>query len=238
MVTKKLKIEQQVHSKQIFQTTDIKDLQGVVLSSDAERTRLAIQEEYLDPYKLEMPAYVLKQLVMASQEADLNKASEHLQKARQKAHTHYLSKWATGVIRVKDDDAPPMPDAVKAQLRELNEKRREERRIDKEAANARKRELDKADHVETVRSTVTKKGKKPVFDDPDAQKLVLTKYPWAVANTFKQDQNKPGGTNLDIRCQVCGRHRTVHLADVFQVRYCNGCRKTNAKTGPKQPEMG
>lgn len=205
------------------------------MSPDVEQVKLALEDEFLNPYKLEMPAHVLKPLVQATKEENPTKRAEYLEVAKQKAHMHYLAKWAQGVIRVKDENAPPMPDDVKAQLRELNEKRREEKKAEREASEARRKELDKAD-LEKDRRTVAKKSKKPVFDDPETQKLVVAKYSWVIPGTFRQDPDKPGGTNLDIKCQACGMSRTIHLADAFQVKFCTGCKSSNAKT--KQAKVG
>lgn len=83
-----------------------------------------------------------------------------------------------------------------------------------------------------VQSPAAKKErppKKPVFNDPEKQKEVKLKYPWVIEGTFRQDPQKAGGTNVDIKCQKCGGSRTVHLADAFQVKLCVKCRQAKKK---------
>jgi hypothetical protein len=214
----KPKIEEQSH-KPVFSTANMTELESHVLPPDILLIRDDINAEFFDPFGVKMPGYVLKQLVLASKSDSLATRSFHIEQARQKAHTSYLSKWSKGEIKIKDENAEPMPEDVKAQLRELNEKRRAEKRAEREAKEARQKQFDFDGEKK-----VAKKSKKPVFDDPETQKLVLTKYPWAIPGSFRQDPEKAGGTNLDIKCQRCGMTRTIHLADAFQVKFCTACK--------------
>lgn len=243
-MAKKFQVEQQSHAKALFPTTDPKQFEGRTLPPEIEIVKQRLMDEYLTPHKLEMPAYVLKALFQAA-EAEGAEKSELLEKARQKAETHYLAAWARGEIKQKDENAPPMPEEVKELLKQKNAERREREKAEREADRKRAEHFAKAEKPTVVKTNkpqkvdppedkpkkvITKKSKKPVFDDPETQQLVLTKYPWAIPGTFRQDPDKPAGTNLDIKCQRCGMARTIHLADAFQVKFCTSCKNgTNAK---------
>lgn len=224
-------IEEQSHQQALFPSINIKDLLTVELSADVAAAKRLVEDEFLTPHKIDMPAYVLKQYVLATQTTDMAVRAEHIKKAREKAEVCYLAKWARGEIKVKDENAEPMPEEVKAQLRELNEKKRTERKL---ANEAKTKLVAAADGVK-----VPKKKKKPVFNDPDTQSLILSKYPWVKHGSFKQNPHKLGATDVDIECQHCGMSRTTHLSDVFQVRFCSSCKnEKNDKLSSRKQEVG
>lgn len=216
-----------------FPTTSAKDYEGIELPPDVVAVRDEIVDRWFKPYNLEVPGYVWKQLVTASKTDGEGPRAEALEKVRQKAELHYLSQWSKGNVNVVDSNAEPMSEETKEYLRNLNKERREKEKLEREERDARKKSLDKA-AISTAddkpKKVVAKRSKNPVFNDPDAQKLIVEKYPWAIPGSFRQDPDKPAGTNLDIKCQKCGMARSIHLADAFQVKYCTSCKNgTNAK---------
>jgi hypothetical protein len=69
--------------------------------------------------------------------------------------------------------------------------------------------------------------KRAVYEDSTAQAEKEAKYPWAIKGSWRQDPEHPGSTILDIKCTLCGAARTIHLADLFQVKLCVSCRKSS-----------
>lgn len=70
-----------------------------------------------------------------------------------------------------------------------------------------------------------------VWESAELQAEYVKKYPWAIPGSFVQ---KPGatGTMVTIACQAdgCDKTRVVHLADLFQVRFCGAtCRRASKK---------
>lgn len=197
--------------KVVLPTTDLSPYKDVVIPDDVQQAKDRIAAQYLSPYGLQFPAYVMKHFYLAAL-APIEERHQHLERARQKAETHYLGQRAKGNIKTVADMGPPMPEDVKQKLKEINQQRREE-----------KQEHTKSAKVVDTSTEKPKRSKTPVFQDPDAQKLVLTKYPWVVDGSFKQDPEKAGGTLVSIKC-ACGKLREIHLADAFQVKMCLECR--------------
>lgn len=252
-MAKKFHHEQFERAKSLFPSAKAEDFAGRVLPPDIEEVKQWLIREYLEEHKLEVPGYVLKTLFQAA-EAEGSRRAELCESAKHKAQTHYLSAWARGEIKQKDESAPPMPEDVKELLKVKNAERREREKAEREADKKRKEHFAKVETEKAAKAapkptaklpenkqkkTVAKKSKKPVFDDPDTQQLVLAKYPWAIPGTFRQDPDKPAGTNLDIKCQKCGMARTIHLADAFQVKFCTSCKNgTNGKQSTAATGVG
>src|SRR5687767_5398152 len=129
---KRMKIEpHEDNSKVVGPVTDLSIYKDVVIPPEVEEAKNKLYADYLEPYKLEIPAYAMKWIYKAAM-VDGAQRVEGLEKARQKVEQRYLSAWAKREIKVHDDDAPPMPDDVKQQLKELNKQRREEAKAERE----------------------------------------------------------------------------------------------------------
>lgn len=85
--------------------------------------------------------------------------------------------------------------------------------------------------------TPSKPKKVPLYEDKKAQAEREAKYPWCVKGSWRQDPDHPSGTLVDIKCMECGDNRTVHTADLFQVKLCSKCRdsKKTKKTEKAEP---
>lgn len=196
-----------------FPTANPKEFENVILSPDVAAFKQKIEQQYFTPYNLSTPGHVLKCLVMAHNASGPEK-SEFLEKARQKAEVHFLASWAKGHIKVKDEDAKPMSEQTKVELREIKLQRKME-----------KQQLEKVD--------AKPKNRLPVWSDKSAQATHVANYAWIIVGTFRQDPENQNKTIVDINCQTCKSTRTVHLADVFQTKYCLKCRGKNAKSNTK-----
>lgn len=71
-----------------------------------------------------------------------------------------------------------------------------------------------------------KATKTPIYDDKAAQAEKQKKWGWAKKNSWREDPEHKGATILDIICQKCGNERTIHAADLFQVKTCIACKKS------------
>ena len=193
-----------------FPVIDPRQFDNVTFPPDIAEFRKKIEDQYLTPHHLSTPGPVLQCLFLAST-ADGQQRSSLLEKARQKAEVHYLASWAKGDIKVKDPDIKPMPEEVKAELKEIKLQRKMEKQLQ------RSKKLPKL----------------PTWQDKVAQVGYCNNYPWIIDGTFRQDSDNLNKTIVDIKCQICKSTRTVHLADVFQIKYCLQCRGKNAKSGSK-----
>lgn len=204
------------------------------LPPDLQKVKEELMAEFVTPHGLSwLDGYILKILVEAAQ--DGANRPEAIAKAREKAHTAFLANRARGLIRLKDEEAEPMPEEVKEHLKELNQQRRELKKQERESRLARVAQMDKSVTVQKVKS------KGPMFSDPEAQAQLKVKYPWVIAGSFSQDPVKSGGTLLNIQCQVCNDERTIHLADAFHTKTCKSCKGKKNVTEPKvdkQPTSG
>lgn len=77
---------------------------------------------------------------------------------------------------------------------------------------------------ETESKQPSKPKKVPLYENQQAQAEREAKYPWCVKGSWRQDPEHESGTLVDIKCQECSSIRTVHTADLFQVRLCVKCR--------------
>lgn len=201
------------------------------LPPDLQKVKEELMAEFVTPHGLPwLDGYIVKVLVEASVEG-ANKP-EAIKKAREKAHTAFLANRARGLIRLKDEEAEPMPEEVKEHLKELNQQRRELKKQERDARMARIAQIEGPKKV---------KSKLPMFGDVDAQIELKKRYPWVIAGSFVQDPEKSGGTLLNIECQVCKDERTIHLADAFHTKTCKPCKGKKNGTKPKvdqQPTSG
>jgi hypothetical protein len=191
----------------------------VPLSQELQIIKQQLIDKYITPYKTArwgklLPGYVLKRLVLADKSTGTERV-RLIQWAREGAESSYLSARAIGEIKVDDPNAEPMPEEVKERLRDLNQLRREEKKL-------------KQSRIESS----APKAKLPIFKDLTQQQAAQAKYPWIILGTFAQDPEKPGGTIVQIQCQAkksgCEKVRTIHLADAFQVKTCKSCKNKKA----------
>jgi len=192
----------------------------IPLSPELQTIKQQLLNKYITPHKTTrwgnfLPGYVLKRLMLA----DAATGTERIRLikwAEEGAEINYLAARALGEIKVINPNTEPMPEKVKQHLKDLNERRREEKKISK---------------VIKAANTQISKVKLPVFKDNKQQIVAQNKYPWIVPGTFTQDPGKPGGTIVQIKCQIqgpgCKKTRTIHLADAFQVKICTSCRNLN-----------
>jgi hypothetical protein len=74
-----------------------------------------------------------------------------------------------------------------------------------------------------------KVAKVPLYEDKAGQAEREAKWAWCVKGSWRADPEHDGGTLLDINCTVCGAERTIHAADLFQVKLCLACRSASKK---------
>lgn len=192
--------------KPLFPTIDVSQFVGFKWSDDAAKLKSEVEEKWFTPYKVELPGYVL----MALKKLSLGQIG--INEAENVAYTAYLAYRSKGIIKLKSDE--PMPDDVKAHLRELNNLKREQKKL----TSAVKKIILK-----------TPKIKLPVYSDHVKQSELVSKYKWAQPGSFKQDPNNSNMTLVDIKCMKCGASRTIHLAELFQVKLCTFCKDKNGK---------
>lgn len=208
---------------------DVKELAPYIA-----KIKLELMDKYCTPFGLTLlPGYVLKSLFEASTTPD--RAAELIDKARKSAEISYLADISAGRIRIKDEDAEPMPEEVKQHLKELNQERRELKKAEREARLARVAQFEGSTAPKKVKSKI------PMFQDPEAQAALKVKYPWVVAGSFSQDPEKSGGTLLNIQCETCKDERSIHLADAFHTKTCKTCKGKKNGSKPKvdqQPASG
>ena len=118
-------------------------------------------------------------------------------------------------LKTKYGKHKPMSEETKEILKEVSKKRREEAKLLKPT------KLKVTSKVETIKQKPT--GNLPVYSNPEKQKQLSIKYPWAITGTYRQDPEKPAGTIVDILCSVCKKPRTIHIADLFQCRKHKDC---------------
>src|ERR1700761_8076638 len=97
--------------------TDLSEFADVTLSEDVDSFRYELYKKYMEPYQMELPPHVMKQLYKASLAQSSQEKADLLEKARQKAEVHYLALWSKGKIK-NDTTAKPMPDDIKQKLRD------------------------------------------------------------------------------------------------------------------------
>lgn len=204
------------------------------LPPDLQQVKDELKAEYITPYNLPwLHGYVVKELVEAAK--DESTKAERIKKARDKASMAFLADQASGRIRLKDEDAEPMPEEVKIHLKELNQERRELKKQEREARLARIAQIEGSMEPKKVKSKI------PMFSDPEAQAALKVKYPWVVAGSFSQDPEKSGGTLLNIQCETCKGERSIHLADAFHTKTCKTCKGKKNGSKPQvdqQPASG
>jgi len=183
--------------KAIFGYAKAADFDGYNWPADIKEAMDKLIDEHYAPYTDErLEGWLLKKFKAAAEEQSLGKRADLIRAAVDAAFLQYRD-------YLPREDVKPMPDDVKAMLRELNESKR-------------------ADKPATTKEQKAKKV--PVFNDPDKQMELCKKYPQTVPGSFVQDPHKPGGTLVSIKCE-CGKTREIHLSDLFQVRKCHDCKK-------------
>lgn len=212
-----------------FPWADPEELNAIKLSGEAAQLKEELVAEYITPYNLAwLPGYVLKELVDADREPNAGIKHERLKAAQDKAQNAHLAALANGRIKNKDEVTEPMSEDVKEHLRDLNEKRKAEKAVKKALVEQADKTINiKESKVPDPITKVTKKAKKTVFNDPEAQAALIAKYSWCIPGSFVQDAVKPGLTLVSIKCQKCGNPRQIHLADLFHVQKCVACKKVH-----------
>lgn len=233
-------------------------------------------KEMLNKDDLEVPSNVIATMLLASR-ADGLRRMELIMKAHVKAETFYYAEWAEGNIESKKKKGPPMPEDVKAMLRNKGKptpinveplmkvtikavqnadpiilKNLYYEVYGAEAGSSLTAERMRASMISAIRELIdTKRRPKgpddeyvpptkvpskpkqvrvPIYSDRAAQLDRESKYPWAITGSWRADPEHDGGTLVDIKCQSCGKSRTVHAGDLFQVRFCVGCKKASKPT--------
>jgi hypothetical protein len=150
------------------------------------------------------------------------------------------------LLKLKYGAHKQMSDETKLKLKEKNKLKREEKKdllpvklviktrpvknkkvflVEPKTAKQISDEVGVTDADRKLLASTIKKSKLSLYEDPEAQKIALKKYSWIKPNSFRQDPDKLNATIVDIICQVCYAIRTVHAADVFQVKKCLVCKK-------------
>lgn len=189
--------------QKLFPVAKQEDFYGVIWPDHIAKLIKEIEGEFSE-FNAQVPPYVLKRC-LDSKDLSVSEFNEHtLPQIRMSVHM--------AIMELKPKEKEPMPEDVKQYLRDIAESKK---------AKAK-------DVKEPVKDTPADKkapGRVPVFQDPKKQEELIKKYPWAVPGTFVQDKDKPNGTNVNIKCVICGSQaRQVHLADLFQAKKCLKCR--------------
>jgi hypothetical protein len=183
---------------------------------------------YVTPYGLPwLPGYILKDLVDISKLPD-SEWAERLKKTGSRMATSHLADIAAGRINVKDNISYSMPEEVCQKCQEV---------LDTPVAVVveSKPKSKKESNKDTAAKPV-KKTKVPVYLDKAVQGDLTQKYPWAIG--FRQDQDKAGGTIVDVKCVICSDVKSVYLYNVYQCKMCKACKGKNAKTINTDQELG
>ena len=229
----------------------VPNVQDVIRSDDPFAVLNSINAVFFAPYCLVAPDNVVNALSAASKLTGNDRVAM-IRKAVDKAQIMFYGAWARGTIKVKTKFTKAMTPETKQKLKEINKQKREERekkqlkpQLSVQTKGVRDTMADTTatapvaapatPPVATPKVAKEKKARTPAYKDVAKQAETCAKYSWVIAGTFKQDPAKEGGTLVDIKCVKCGKTRSIHLADAFQVKLCADCKSAEKPVKKEKP---
>jgi len=107
-----------------------KNISKTILNSWPEDVLHAYNKSYntwYKPYDIQPPDNVISAFNQAASVDNIEERIALLDRAAQKAEIMYFGAWRQGLIKKEDKGYKPMPEDVKARLKEINAKKRAEK---------------------------------------------------------------------------------------------------------------